>query len=644
MTVQIKVPSDERALPIADRDGLRRALQEANLPTLLMVYVHYTHDEVMLERFTPHIRSPYSMEPATPAPELEAELRERLFDLLTQSPPPQDRPLPSDLMRKMMSVGVAEPVAEEYVPLLIEQMGFEIPAPRLENPARGEPPAGFKVLVIGAGMTGIVAAIKLQEAGYDHIVIEKNPDVGGTWYENRYPGVGVDTPSHFYSFSFEISAEWHHYHPKGHDMQDYLLRVADKYRVRDRCVFNTKVIACVWSEDAGQWRVTVEGKDGEQRIIEANAVINAHGPLNRWQMPNIPGLADFKGPAMHTAGWDTSVDLTGKNVVLLGTGASAIQLVPAIAAKVKHLTVFQRSRHWVIRNPEIGVGVTEDVKFALRHIPKYKEWFRFRVYWFSGDGLFANVVKDPNWTDETGMSVSAHNEAMRQWALTQFDVALGDRPDLIEKLVPDHPIFSKRILLDDGWLAALKRENVTLENRKIDHVEADAVVTEDGARFPADVLALATGFNVAKMIGSLKVVGRDGADLGEIWGEEDPRSYLGVTVPGFPNFFLTVGPNSAPNHAAGQNLLSEAQVHYIIECLDAVIAANAKSIEPKRAAFEQWNEQIELRMQEMIWSHPKANSYYNNSKHRNFMSWPYRLVDYWNATRAPDLSHFEIRR
>jgi len=644
MTAHIKPQTHtECPLPITDHAGLRSALQEADIHTLLMVYVHLTQDEPMLERFSPHIRSPYSMEPPTTPQELEDELRERLFDLLTRTPAIEERPLPLDLMHKMMGVNVAEPVDAEYIPLLLDQIGFEVPAPRLADPTRVKPPAGFKVLVIGAGLTGIVAAIKLAEAGYDHVLIEKNPDVGGTWWENRYPGVGVDTPSHFYSYSFEINPEWSYYHPKGHEMQDYLLRVADKYKIRERCLFETKVEACVYDEDAGLWRVTVRGKDGGAQVIEANAVINAHGPLNRWQLPKIPGLADFKGPAMHTATWDTSVSLKGKDVVMIGTGASAVQLAPAIAPEVKHLTIFQRSRHWMMRNPEVGKKVSEGVKFALRHIPHYKQWFRFRVYWFSGDGLYSNVVMDPDWPNKD-VSVSALNEGMRQYALSHLHSQFADRPDLIEKLLPDHPIFSKRILMDDGWFATLKRDNVTLENRHIDHIEADAVVLKDGTRIHADILALATGFNVAKALGPLTVIGRNGANLGEQWGEEDPRSYLGVTVPGFPNFFLTVGPNSAPNHAAGQNLLSEAQVHFIIECLDEVVAQKAKAIDTKPEAFEQWNEKIAAQLKHMIWSHPKASSYYNNSKGRNFMSWPFRLVDYWNDSRHPDMSHFELLR
>jgi len=633
--------SRQQSLPITDKEGLLQSLRDANLPTLLMVYVHHTHDEAMLDRFAPYIRSPYSMEPAVVPLELEKELHEKLFTLLTASPPPVTRPIPRELMQKMMSVNVAEPVDEEHHSLLLEQMGFELPPPRLSNPTRRPPPDGFKVLIIGAGLTGIASGIKLAEAGYDYVIIEKNPDVGGTWFENRYPGVGVDTPSHFYSFSFEINTEWNYYHPKGGDMQEYFLRVAKKYGIPERTIFNTRVLSCVYDSSIMTWRVMVRAADGKESVIEANAIINAHGPINRWQMPDIPGLSSFAGPAMHTAGWDPSVDVSGKHVVIIGTGASGHQLAPAIAPEVKSLTICQRSRHWVMVNPEVGKPVTEGVKFALRHIPYYKEWFRFRVYWFSGDGLFINVVKDPDWPEQD-LSVSAHNERMRQYAVNHLNTSLADRPDLIEKLLPDHPVFSKRILLDEGWLQTLKMPHVLLETQPIDHIEPDAVVMRDGTRHRADILALATGFNVAKMLGDLTVIGRDGANLGEMWGEEDPRSYLGVTIPGFPNFFFTVGPNSAPNHAAGQNIVSEAQVHYIIECLDAVVAAGAKSIEPTQAAFEDWNEMIDKRMEKMIWTHPKANSYYNNSKGRIYLSWPYRLVDYWTAMRKPDLSHFHF--
>ncbi|WP_380879283.1 monooxygenase [Sphingomonas sp. DBB INV C78] len=632
---------DDRLLPLADTAELRAALREANVPTLLMSYVHLTHDAAMLDIFQNYIRPPYSMPPTEIPQECVEDLRARLLDVLTTAGKAKADAPSDELMHRMMSVGVGEPVADEFVPLLYDQIGLKLPVPRNQQPGRKSPPPDFKVLVIGAGLTGLCAGIKLAEAGFDYVTIEKNPEVGGTWYENRYPGVGVDTPSHFYSYSFEISPEWNKYHPHGADMQDYLLHVADKYDLRDNIRFNTTVTKLVYDEPASLWRVTVKTPDGREEVLSANAVINAHGPVNRWKYPDIPGLEEFQGALLHTATWDPTVDLKGKRVAVIGTGASAAQLVPAIAGDVGQLTVFMRSRHWVIYNPEIMDDVTEGVKFALRHIPFYREWFRFRVYWFAADGLFGNVLVDPDWPKDSP-AVSAVNEGMRQYALAHLNHKFADRPDLRQQLTPDFPIFSKRIIIDGGWFDALKRHNVALETDRIERILPNGVLMADGRELGFDIIICATGFDVANMLGKLEVRGRDDRNLRDEWGTDDPRSYLGVTLPGYPNYFLTVGPNSAPNHAAGQNLISETQINYIIECLDRVIDQGARSIEPTQEAFETWNRTIDERMKSMIWAHPKAESYYRNSKGRVFLSWPYRLVDYWTATRNPDLADYRI--
>ncbi|MFM7785483.1 MAG: flavin-containing monooxygenase, partial [Gammaproteobacteria bacterium] len=313
--------------------------------------------------------------------------------------------------------------------------------------------------------------------------------------------------------------------------------------------------------------------------------MNGHGVLNRWSMPDIPGLSDFKGRAMHSAGWDPSVDLRGKRLALIGTGASGAQLGTATASTVEHLTVFQRSKHWVMHNPELRQDVTEGIRFALREIPHFKEWFRFRVYWFAGDGLYGNVLRDPDWPQQE-YSISAQNHGAREYALSYLRERFADRPDLLAKMTPDYPIFGKRIVLDaaGGWLDTLARPNVTVETRRIDHVEAEAIVLEDGTRVPVDVIALATGFEVTPALGHLHLHGRSGKDLAGSWGKDEARSYLGVMVPDYPNFFMTIGPNSAPNHAAGVNMVIEAQVNWIIEALDRVIATGARAIEPTEAA------------------------------------------------------------
>jgi 4-hydroxyacetophenone monooxygenase len=636
MTIHENVPR----LPIAEQAELREALSVADLATLVMVLTQLSEDLTVLDRFAQYLGSPWN--PSIPAIPEEArrELEDAIFAHLTQSPPPAGASrLPSpDVMHKMMEVNVGEPVADEFIGLLYEQMGFDKPAPLKTKAGRKAPPAGFKVAVIGAGLTGMLAGIKLDEAGYDFEIIEKNAEIGGTWLENIYPGVAVDTPSHFYSYSFEQNPDWTHYIPMGAEVQAYLLRIAEKYNLRPRIRFSTRVTECVFDDGTGKWTVTIEGPEGRSTIV-ANAVINCHGPLNRWSLPKIPGLPDFKGPVMHTAGWNPKVDLKGKRVALIGTGASAAQVGPAIAPEVEHLTVFQRSRHWCL--PYQRTPVPEGVRWALRRIPYYSEWFRFRTYWFTSDGLYADSQVDPEWPQD--VSVSARNEAVRGYCLWNLHTKLEDRPDLIEKLTPDYPVFGKRIVMDVDWLNCLKRENVTLEDGGIDHVAADAIVMKDGRAIPLDAIVCATGFEIARMVGKMKIIGRGGRNLGEEWGEDDPRGYLGVTVPGFPNFFLTVGPSSGPAHAAGVNLIVESQIHYIIECLDTLVARNAATMEPTQSATDAFNADVERVMSGMVWSHPKALSYHKNSKGRVILASPYRLVDYWTMTRAPKIEDYSIQ-
>ena len=630
-------------LLLDDSPELASALAQANLPTLLASYVQLSGDADFLERFAPCIRPAYSNPPTHIPDDLADELRSRLHRLLTTGEG-LSTSSPSDaLVQRIMSVAVGEPVADEFVELVYDQCGFKPWIDRSRIATRKPAPAGFKVLVIGAGLTGMAASTKLTEAGYGHIVIEKNPEVGGTWYENRYPGVGVDTPSHFYSFSWEIWPDWSHYHPQGADMQRYLVEVANKYDLRRNIRFNTAVETMVYDKTTGLWTVTVRNRDGGTEDLMVNAVINGHGPVNRYKFPDIEGLDSFAGPVVHTANYPADLDLKGKRVAVIGTGASAAQLVGAIAPDVASLTIFQRSKHWVLYNPEIAHAVEDGMKWALAHIPTFKEWFRFKVYWAAADGLFANVLQDPAYAGNP-LAVSAGNEATRQYALYYMQQKFADRPDLIEKLTPDFPIFSKRIILDNGWYDALARGNVMLETSGVKRIHPHDVEAGDGTVHDADVIICATGFNVSKMIGNLTIKGIDGRDLGEEWGEEDPRSYLGMVMPGFPNLFWTVGPNSAPNHAAGQNLISECQINWIIEALDRIVEADAKAFEVKQDAFDAWNRKVEERMPDMIWSHPGANSYYNNSKGRIFLSWPWRLVDFFNETRAPQEGTYTLHK
>ena len=639
--LQTETRDIQAAALLQDSAELRRALASVDLSDLLMTYTHLTHDLDLLERMAPHIRPLFSPEPTAIPDALAEELRSKAHHALT-TPGGVSGGQPSrDLMRRIMTVGMGETVDDEFVDLLFEQCGFDIPVPRKSRVDRSAPPAGFKVLLIGAGLTGLAAGIKLQEAGYDYVCIEKNADVAGTWLENVYPGVAVDTPSHFYSYSFHQKADWDHYFPRGEQVRQYLNGVADHYGLRSHIRFETSVIGMIFDEAAAVWKVTVKDKAGNEEVILANAVLNAHGRLNRWSLPNIPGIESFAGPVMHSAGWDRSVDLKGKRVAVIGTGASGAQIVPNIAPEAEQVTVFMRSRYWVMPNPKISGTVPDATKWALAHIPGFQQWFRFGIYWNASDGYYQHVLRDPEWPEGIP-SVSAVNEQLRQYGLAYMQQKLGHRPDLLEKLTPDFPIFSKRMVLDAGWFDALQRDNVEVENDPIAEILPHAIRTKSGKLHEVDVIACATGFNIGKMLGEVQVIGRDGRCLNEEWGDDDPRAYLGTTVPGYPNFFMVGGPNTGPNHGAGANLVAEAVINYIIECLDLMAERKVATIEPTEQAYADWNAKIDDQLTRMIWSHPKANSYYNNSAGRVFLSNPFRLVDLWNWTREPVEEHFVL--
>lgn len=630
--------NDLSVLPIRDHEGLREVLAGADVPTLLMVYVHLSGDTAELDHYAPYIHPQMAGGAAVPEALAEA-LREKLQALLTQDPPP--RPLAHDekTLQRMMSVCVGEPVADEFVPLVLEQSGFtHIPG---QDPVPyGQPPEGFRILIIGAGLTGINAGVRFAEAGYDYDIVERNPEVGGTWFHTRYPGLAVDTPSHYYSYSFELNGDWKHWFSRGQENQDYLVHTAEKFGIRKRVIFSTEVVSCTWNEKTGLWDVLTRSlADGSETLRHYNAVMTAVGFSTRPKPFNIPGHESFRGEKMHTARWDDSIDLAGKRVAVIGTGASSMQVSPEMAKIAAHLTVFQRSKHWVMPIANLNEKVPEPVCRAMREIPHYAQWWRLQTYWNASDNWYNNVLIDPEW-QMPEVSVNATNEQIRQYLLGYIDEKLAGRPDLKEKVTPDYPPGGKRFCMDNGWFDMLKRENVSLETDGIERIVENGIITADGRLVELDVIIFATGYQHAKMLSTVEVTGRDGVNIRDLWGEEDPRAYYGLLVPGFPNLFVGSGPNSAPNHGGGVNILAESQIHYILACLDLMHQRGASTLEVTREAHDAYNDQLDAKLKQMIWGHPRVKSYYQNSKGRLYLSSPWRLVDYWNMTREPKPDHF----
>lgn len=625
-------------------DEIAEALLDISIPTLLLSLVHMSGDpELIRGRLRPaglflnEVQGYMSEEDKSEARALALEVIRDYRDRGC----PEPEPISSELLHEMMTWLVCEEVPAEYVPMLMEEMELDGRDARRVDPL-GTPAERqiFPVVVIGCGQSGLLAGIRLQEAGLPFTIVEKNAGVGGTWWENSYPGARVDVGNHFYCYSFEPSDHWTEYFAQQPELQRYFQSVMDKHGIGPHVRWETEVLGADWDETSATWAVRTRAADGTEDVLTARAVISAVGQLNRPHVPEIAGAESFAGPAFHSARWDHDVDLAGKKVAMIGAGASGFQIAPTIAPEVDHLTVFQRTAQWMFPNPNYHATVGPGVRWALHHLPFYGRWYRFLIFWPGCDkGLEAARV-DPDYPDPQ-RAVSEMNELTRQMFTDWIVGQVGDDPDLIAKVVPDYPATGKRTLQDNGaWLGALTRENVDLVRTPIDFIEPDAVVTADGERYPADVLVYATGFRATEVLFPMAIVGRDGVDLRESWGER-PAAYLGITVPGFPNFFCMYGPGTNLAHGGSLIFHSECQMRYITQCLESLIAGGHSTMEPRPERYEDWHEQSQKEMRGLVWSQPSIeHSFFKNSAGEIHVLSPWRIVDYWTWTKEPDLTDF----
>lgn len=625
------------------------ALEDVSIPTLLLSLVHITGDPRFIRDFKPmgiflnEVQGFMSEEDkararAAALPVL-ADYRDRGC--------PEPEPLSLELIREMMDWAACEHVTDDYVPLILEEMDLEGVDPRRPAALPPESATDLPVVVIGCGESGILAGIRLKQANIPFTIVEKNAGPGGTWWENSYPGARVDVANHFYCYSFEPNNDWTHFFAEQHELRDYFTKVMTKHDLTEHIRWNTEAVAAEWNDDGGVWIVSLRGNDGRNSTMNARALITAVGQLNRPRIPEFDGADTFVGPSFHSAAWDHSVDLSGKRVALIGAGASGFQIAPAIADRVERLTVFQRTAQWMFPNAMYHDEVGDGVRWAMRHLPFYGRWYRFLVLWPGADKGLDAAEGDPNYADQD-YAVSDINAAARmmfsQWITSQ----VGDAPnsqDLLAKVLPDYPATGKRTLQDNGsWLRTLQRDNVELVRTPIHKITPRGVLTEAGNAYDADVIVYATGFRHTDVLWPLKVTGRNGIDLHQMWGSR-PYAYLGITVPGFPNFFIVYGPGTHLAHGGSLIFQSELQMRYIDQCLGRLAEDNLHSIEPKAEAATEWHRRTQSQIKKMVWSHPAVkHSYFKNADGEIHTVSPWRLNQYWAAVRQPDWSHFVVRQ
>jgi 4-hydroxyacetophenone monooxygenase len=624
-----------------DVERLAAAIVEADLRVLLMVLVHLTGDLTWLDPpFRP--KRDVRLIPdanAGLAVEIQETIRSAALNCLSDGAVrPAIADPGSELLRLMMSICLGEDVPLEYAHLAREEMGLVVREPSWQRPPAAKALEQRRVLIVGAGVSGIALAVSLGRLGIPFLIVEKNAGLGGAWYENRYPGCGVDTPNHSYSYSFGPRHRWSRYFSPREEVQEYLEKIVDTFDVRGHVRFKTRLLGAHWDERRHCWIAQAQNGKGVHEL-EAAYLVSAIGQLSDPSIPNIKGADSFKGPLFHSACWPEELDVAGKHLAVIGTGATAMQLVPTVVDLVASVAVFQRTAQWARPIERYGDPISEGMQWLIEHVPFYAEWFRFNMFWRYGDGLLPTLRKDSNWPHPE-RSVNRANDRHRQEMERFIRAELAGRPDLLTKCIPSYPAFGKRILLDNGWYRTLLRPNMHLVTEAIDHIGADAVVTTDGTRHHADIVVLATGFRLTEMAARLNIVGKAGVSLADTWRDDNPQAYLGLSVPGFPNFFCMLGPNSGPAHGGSVIFQAECQTRYIASCLVQMIERDIASIDLKPEVLEAYVRSVDAEHEQLIWTHPGVETYYRNRHGRVFSVMPWRFVDYWQMTHDADLDDY----
>ncbi|MFF2108451.1 flavin-containing monooxygenase [Rhodococcus koreensis] len=625
---------------------VRTAVGRANIPSLLMVVFQTTGDEKWLEApYRPTRGKGLGDHDSGGLDEaVQNEIREAavsaILDLQNGARPAIEAPSP-ELTVRMMSVCMGEPVGAEYGSMLSLELARRA-APESAHLALDpiDAPEGFSVIVIGTGVAGIAAAQQLEEMGLNYVILEKQPEAGGNWWQNTYPGAGVDTPSHLYSFSFAKN-DWTTHFELRNELQGYFARVLKDLGAGERVRYGTEVRSATYDESAAQWTVEVRNPDGSSSTLRSDVVISAVGVLNRPKKPTLPGMEQFEGISFHSADWPENLELDGKRVAIVGTGASSMQIAPAIADQVAQLTIFQRSPQWVAPFEKFRMPIPMELRRLMQTCPIYHSWYWIRLFWQFGDKVIESLRVDQEW-DHPERSVNARNDAHREYFTRYITAQVGDREDLLDKVMPDYPPFGKRILLDNGWYSTLRKDNVDLIDRSVACVRAEGLVDDQGTQTDVDVIVWATGFEAARFVSSMDVRGVGGLSLREAWNDDDPKAYLGVSVPDFPNFFMLGGPNSFPGSGSFMFFM-EVQMRYIRGLLTEMFRNGIKALDATPEANREYNELVDSTHARTVWTHRGMSTYYRNSKGRVVFVMPFLNVEYWQMTQRPDLENYTAR-
>ena len=618
--------------PTGDVDALAaRITAGAELPVLLMTAAHLGGDFSALRHDNRPVPVFGVLKPSGSEQEqerLRADAARIVADFVSSGRAAP--PLTFDVLHRVANWATGAD-SERFVPLFQEEMVLDrdlrAPGWTKERVAPGRP---FSVGIVGGGESGIILSTRLRQAGIDHRLYDKNAELGGTWLENDYPGCRVDINSYLYSYASGPRV-WSEYYGQQAEVLAYLQDFARTHGVYDNARLGARVTEARWDGSAAKWRLTIRA-DGEIEAAEHDVLVFAVGQLNDPALPDIPGRDSFAGSAFHSARWDHQADLRGKTVGVIGTGASACQFIPRLAETAGRVKIFVRTPTWLLPTEELHEPVADAAQWLMREVPAYHRWYRASKILIHAPGMLDRVTVDPAF-GASEAALSAANAQLRDGFEAWMRPQLGDRADLEDVVIPASPVGAKRILRDNGtWIRTLRRDDVEVVSAPIRSIDATGVEMEDGSRHDCDALVYGTGFRASRFLAPVHVTGRDGADLNRIW-DDDPRAYLGMAIPQFPNLFTMYGPNTnLVVHGGSMILFSELSTKLLLGILHRMLADEHVTVEVRQDVFEEYNERVDATNAVRAWGFSSVNSWYKNSKGRVTQNYPFSIFEYWHRT------------
>jgi 4-hydroxyacetophenone monooxygenase len=621
---------------------IRGALEFANLNVLRMAVYQVTRDPELAKMTT--VTNPLrggALYEYLLDPKYHDRMKDKAVEYLLAEHQPTAKPSDTDV-RRMMDLMTGIPVSDERFAFGREELALE-EVPRgaaWTNNERPTLPADFSVTIIGAGASGLAAAVQFERLGIPYVIYERQDDLGGTWYLNQYPDARVDTTSFLYQFKFDKNYPWSEYFGSQPELQRYLHHIATTYGVYDRIRFRTELKQARYDEAGAFWQLELIDENGTPESVRTSVIVSACGFFNTAKTPDIPGVASFLGESFHTTEWDPTIDVDGKTVAVIGNGSTGVQTMPAIARTAGQVYVFQRTPQWISPMPNYREPLALEVRWLMDHVPYYWNWYIYSSQMTVMAMQDAQVI-DPEW-QRTGGLISRPNDNLRA-SLTQFiNDKVGHLPGMAEKVRPNYAPLARRLIVDNGWYDALGRDNVELVTEPIEKITEHGIRTTDGQEREVDVILYAVGFDVERYMWPVEYVGRDGVTLEELWQRDGARAYAGLTLPGFPNLFVFYGPQSQPRAGAMPTWM-EIWARYAAQAVVGMIERGMKSVEVKRQVFDDYNTRLDEATTRLVWETgaPADKNYYVNRQGRQFANMPLTLEQYFALLAEPSFDDFE---